>query len=132
VEGDYYTVGESARLLGLTPGRIRQMLISGELEGTKDPASDRWKVSQEAVIARRQERKPPEVPTSPQDALEYQARIEELNRELGRLEGRLELTEVAESTLRESLQRERERADRLEEELQQERSKGFWRRVFGG
>jgi hypothetical protein len=37
-------------------------------------------------------------------------------RELGRLEGRLELTEVAESTLRESLARERERADAAETE----------------
>ena len=58
---------------------------------------------------------------------------------MGRLEGRLELTEVAESTLRESLERERERADRLEErtgqlrdELEAEQSKGFWARLFGG
>src|SRR5215212_3625229 len=108
-----------------------------------------------------------------------------LERELGRLEGRLELTEQAESTLRaererllEDLARERERAtqeqekveenqrdaeqfarereeaqeearrlqeqrDRLlaeaaeearalREELEAERSKGFWRRLFGG
>jgi hypothetical protein len=62
-----------------------------------------------------------------------------LQRELGRLEGRLQITEVAESTLRESLERERERADRLEEraeklrdELEAERSKGFWVRLFGG
>jgi hypothetical protein len=49
----------------------------------------------------------------------------------------LELTEQAESTLRESLERERERADRLEEraeqlrgELEAERIKGFWARLF--
>jgi len=49
----------------------------------------------------------------------------------------LELTEQAESTLRESLERERERADRFEEraeqlrgELEAERSKGFWARLF--
>jgi dsDNA-specific endonuclease/ATPase MutS2 len=62
------------------------------------------------------------------------------------MEGRLELTAQAESTLRESLERERERverererADRLEEraeklrdELEAERSKGFWVRLFGG
>jgi chaperonin cofactor prefoldin len=45
---------------------------------------------------------------------------------------RLELTEKADSTLREQLEWERERADRLEEELQQELSKGFWQRLFGG
>ncbi len=69
-----------------------------------------------------------------------------MERELGRLEGRLELTERAESTIREERdrlleerERERERAERLEEErerlrgeLEAERSKGFWRRLFGG
>jgi hypothetical protein len=39
------------------------------------------------------------------------------------LEARAELTERAESTLKEQIARERERADMLEEELQQERSK---------
>jgi regulator of replication initiation timing len=40
--------------------------------------------------------------------------MEALQRELGRLEGRLELTAVAESTLRESVERERERAEALQ------------------
>ena len=60
-----------------------------------------------------------------------------LERELGRIEGRLQITEVAESTLRDQLERERLRADeerdrahRLEEELRQAR-RPWWRRVFG-
>jgi chromosome segregation ATPase len=60
-----------------------------------------------------------------------------LQRELGRLEGRLELTEQADSTLREQLVRERQRADqereraqRLEAELA-ERRRGFWRLFVG-
>jgi hypothetical protein len=62
------------------------------------------------------------------------------------LRARLELTEQAQSTLEETLQRERERADKEREERQQaqeradkfqaeleaERSKGFWQRLFGG
>jgi hypothetical protein len=55
------------------------------------------------------------------------------------MRARAELTAVTESTLRESLERERERADRMEEraeqlrgELEAERSKGFWQRLFGG
>jgi hypothetical protein len=36
--------------------------------------------------------------------------LQDLQRELGRLEGRLEITETAESTLRQDLERERERA----------------------
>ncbi len=67
-------------------------------------------------------------------------------RELGRLEGRLELTAQGESTAREDLERERarveeerrradaerERAEELRRELEAERSKGFWARLFGG
>jgi hypothetical protein len=48
------------------------------------------------------------------------------------LETRLELTTQAESTLRGQLEQEREEARRLREELEAERSKGFWRRLFGG
>jgi excisionase family DNA binding protein len=33
VAEDFYTVDEAARILKLTPGRIRQMLRAGELEG---------------------------------------------------------------------------------------------------
>ena len=40
------------------------------------------------------------------------ARIEDLQRQLGRLEGRLELTERTESTLREDLERERRQSSR--------------------
>jgi hypothetical protein len=129
---EHYTVSEAARLLGLTPGRIRQMLLSGELDGSKEPTSDRWRVSQAAVLERRAERKPQELPAGSADSGPWIAQVRELERELGRIIGRLELTEVAESTLRESLERERERADRLETELRAERERGFWSRLFGG
>ena len=48
------------------------------------------------------------------------------------LETRVELTTQTESTLREQLEQEREEARRLREELEAERSKGLWRRLFGG
>ena len=51
-------------------------------------------------------------------------RMEALQRELGRLEGRLELTPVAESTMRESLELERERAD-----AERERAYAEWERT---
>jgi excisionase family DNA binding protein len=136
VEGDFYTVGESARLLGLTPGRIRQMLQSGEMEGTKYPMSDRWRIPQHVVHARLEERRPREPRESSLPASALQDRLESLARELGRVEGEFraqkELSEVTESTLREQLQREQERADRLEAALEAERSRGFWSRLFGG
>ena len=32
-EGNYYSVDQAAKILKRTPGRIRQMLRAGELEG---------------------------------------------------------------------------------------------------
>ena len=72
--------------------------------------------------------------------------VQDLQRGLGRPEGRLELTAQAESTAREDLEperarveeerrradAERERAEELRRELEAERSKGFWARLFGG
>lgn len=132
---DYYSVSEAARVLRVTQPRIRQLLISGELEGHKTVGSDRWKIPQHAVHARLERKGSREGSVRPPKATEAQPeyrRVEELARELGRLEGRLELSEQTESTLRETLQRERQRADRLEEVLEEERSKGFWARLFGG
>jgi len=73
-------------------------------------------------------------------------RLIRLSSETAELRTRLELTVRAESTLQEERDRlrqdrERERqerldaqqeAQRLREELEAERSKGFWRRLFGG
>ena len=47
-EGDFYTVDEAAKVLKLTPGRIRQMLRAGDLEGSRDEAG-RWRIPAHAV-----------------------------------------------------------------------------------
>jgi excisionase family DNA binding protein len=132
---EFYTVPEAAKLLGVSGSRVRQLLTAGELEGERDPMSDRWRVSRAAVHARREERgtrepRPLSAPSA--DPTPWVDRIAQLERELGRAEATRELTEQAHSTTRESLERERERADRLEAELEAERSKGFWARLFGG
>ena len=129
---DWYSTRETAKLLGVTESRIRQMLLAGELEGTRDPTTERWKIPQQVVHARREERRPAEPARTPSDAGPWIERVAELERELGRMEGRLELTETAHSTLQAQLQREQERADRLEAELREERGRGFWRRLWGG
>ena len=151
---DVYTPAEAARILArtdkpITERRIRQMLQAGELTGFRDEAG-RWHVLQSEVHRLRDERRiaPESPPGAPESSGELLEVVRALERELGRLEGRLELTEHTESTMRaererllEDLARERERADRLEnaqeearrlrEELEAERSKGFWRRLFG-
>jgi hypothetical protein len=83
----------------------------------------------------------PEALEWPSEAREALRRAEDLQRQLGRLESemkaRLELTEVAQSTLREQLQRERERADTLGDEARElrerleEARRPWWQRWFG-
>ena len=126
VEEDTYTLPQAARILRLSSRRVTQMLAASELEGTQDTDTGRWTIPQRAVHERLKDRpargRPDargsqEPPDAAQEAAELRDRLEDLQRELGRMEGRLELTEVTESTLREQLKRDRARADRLEEEL---------------
>jgi hypothetical protein len=135
-DSDFYVVKDAARILDVGEHRVRQMLREGELEGERDPILDRWKIPKAAVHALREKRprhKPPEKALGPpNEATDLLSVVRDLERELGRIEGRLQITEVAESTLREQLERERERADRLEAELRDERGRGFWARLFGG
>ncbi len=61
-EADYYTAHETARVLGISPARVRQMLRSGELEGERGPervegAPGPWRVPASAVRAYRERRK---------------------------------------------------------------------------
>jgi excisionase family DNA binding protein len=146
---DFYTVAEAAKILNLTDRRIRQLMESGDLEATR--SEGRWKVFRKSVHAFRDARHGPSTTREalewPPEAREALRRAEELQRQLGRLEGemkaRLELTEVAESTLREQLERERQRADQEHREREQaqeeartlrkeleEARRPWWRRWF--
>ena len=60
-EADYYTTHEAARLLGLSPARVRQMLRAGELEGERGPmlmegVPGPWRIPAGAVSAYREAR----------------------------------------------------------------------------
>jgi excisionase family DNA binding protein len=141
VEEDTYTTGQAARILKVTDRGVRKMIDRGELEAHQDERG-RHLIPQSAVHAMLEERRAEgvgEVSRSAEEARELRERVEGLQRELGRLEGRLELTERTESTMREERERlaqllEEERAERrrLQEELDTERTKGFWQRLFGG
>jgi hypothetical protein len=139
-EGDYYSVSQAAKILKVTHGRIRQMLGSGELEGEKDEAGH-WIIPAHVVHDRPRPPRVERVPAAPTGPPESTGASENLSdlldrvpprleRELGRSEGARELEAVARSTLEEQLQRERERADRLEEEVRQSR-RSWWRKFFG-
>jgi excisionase family DNA binding protein len=143
VEEDFYSVDEAARILKLTPGRIRQMLRAGELEGVApDESGDRgWKIPMHAVHDRDRPARveqAPEAPGAPERLSNLEVEVRELRYQLGLSRGRIELTEKAESTLRDALERERERADaereraeKLQAELDRARLP-WYRRLFGG
>lgn len=55
-EADYYTAHETARILGISPARVRQMLRAGKLEGERGPESVEgvpgpWRIPASAVRA---------------------------------------------------------------------------------
>ena len=146
MEEDTYTTAQAARILKVTDRGVRKMIDRGELEARQDERG-RHLIPQRAVHAMLEERRAVgegevssvEISRSAEEARELRERVEGLQRELGRLEGRLELTERTESTMREERQRleqllEEERSERrrLQEQLDAERSKGFWQRLFGG
>jgi hypothetical protein len=60
------------------------------------------------------------------------ARLEDRTAEAVEMRTRLELTERTRSTTEAEAARLREENERLRSELEDERSKGFWRRLFGG
>ena len=145
MEEDTYTTAQAARILKVTDRGVRKMIDRGELEARQDERG-RHLIPQRAVHAMLEERRAVgegevssvEISRSAEEARELRERVEGLQRELGRLEGRLELTERTESTMREERERlaqllEEERAERrrLQEELDTERNKGFWQRLFG-
>jgi hypothetical protein len=131
---DFYTAQEAARILRTTERTVRRRLERGDLEGSRDPTTGRWRVAARSITAAMPDRPPKasqEPPGAAGEAADLRARVEDLQRELGRLEGQRELEAITQSTLREQLERERERADRLEEELRDVR-RPWWRKMFGG
>lgn len=137
---DVYTAPQAARVLGISDRRVRQMLEVDDLEGTRD-SSGKWWIPQRVVHEVLQERgsprgrRPPtpggaspyvdtageppvapnRAPGDPEGSRELMARVEDLSYRLGRTEARAELTERAESTVREE-------RDRLLRELEEERA----------
>jgi len=51
VEDGFYSVAEAAKILKITPGRVRQMLRAGEIEGVppEESGGRGWKIPMHAV-----------------------------------------------------------------------------------
>jgi hypothetical protein len=138
----WVTTKVAAEAIGVTPRTIRTYVHEGELEGKVEQKgiNKRLLVSitslDELRVRRESEGKfrPQRGSSSAREKGEgdvaevirnLAVRLEERASEAASLRTRLELTAEAESTLK-------ERVAKLEEELEAERSKGFWRRLFGG
>lgn len=123
---DIYSPAQAARVLRVTPTRVRQLLQSGELEGERDVAGH-WSIPARAVVDRlerlHRERSLEAAVCDTSSIREAQERVEALQRELGRLEGRLESGEKARRYLEadrillaQRLERERLRRENVEQE----------------
>lgn len=111
------STGEAAKLLSVTARRVHQMAASGELPGATQGPNGRWRIPRGEVsrllqnrlwewskLARMAEETDSGMATTPiPDSVA-------LEREISRLEGKVEL-------LQEQLEKERQRADRLQREL---------------
>ena len=124
---DTLSTGEAAKLLGVTARRVHQMAASGELPGATQGANGRWRIPRSEVsrllkrrlwersrLARMAEETGSGMFTPVPDSGAADA---DLMRLTGRLEGKLEALQEYVEMLREELRRERERADRLQREL---------------
>ena len=145
-QGGWVTTRVAAKALGVKPRQVRNYIAEGELEYRTEGngVNKTYFVSINSVNELREKRNSSGKPrkgrevspgaldaTATAEMLEgFAARLEARAMEIGELKARLELTSQTESTLREQHQRERERADRLEEQLEEAR-RSWWRRFFG-
>ena len=142
------TTAAAARALGVSQRTVRLYIERGELEGELEQGTEKrvWLISIESLSTLRAKRgtgriapatEPEIAETIPEAMRDLALRLENRASEAAELRTRLELTAQTQSTidqerirLQEQLQRKEERVEELQRELEAERSKGFWRRLF--
>jgi hypothetical protein len=144
-QSGWVTTDVAARAVRVSPRTIRRLIERGDLEAKAEGegVERRWLVSVDSLHTLRASRtddraRPRAVPEgadadSIADVLrEMSARIEMRTAEAVEMRTRLELSEQAQSSVEEEARRLKEEVEQLRTELEAERSKGFWRRLFGG
>lgn len=137
---DTYSVGQAAKLLSRSESTTRAMAERGDLDAEKVNGS--WRIDQQAVHDLRQQmRGDPSADVLEGRFKEMLDRIEGLSRQYGEARATVALTEKAQSTLEaerrrllSDLEREKERADRLEKEneiLRAHNNRSWWSRIMG-
>src|SRR5829696_819011 len=143
------TTAAAAKALGVSPRTVRLYIERGELEGQLESGTDKrvWLVSIDSLNTLRAKRgtsgiipdESPEIAeTIPEAMHDLAVRLENRASEAAELRTRLELTAQTQSSIEqernrlvESLRQAEEQAEMLRNELEAERSKGFWQRLFG-
>ncbi len=141
----WVTTEVAARAVRVSPRTIRRLIDKGELEARAEGEGVRrkWFVSVDSLHALRMSQvgedssprtvREEDLADSLADVIrDMSARLEDRTAEAVEMRTRLELTERTRSTTEEEAARLREENERLRSELEAERSKGFWRRLFGG
>src|SRR5919202_1722381 len=149
-DSGWTTTAAAAKALGVSPRTVRLYLERGELEGKLEEGTDKriWLVSIDSLNTLRAKRgtggivpeTDPEITeTVPEAMRDLALRLENRAAEAAELRTRLELTEKTYSTIEdernrliEHLKRTEEETEKLRQELENERSKSFWQRLFGG
>ena len=153
-----YTVEQTAEILQLTPGRVRQLLRDGDLDGTPPDAGSGqrgWSVDAESVRVRLSKQQPRAEQTTAGDRGEL---VDELRRQNEYLRGQLDAERQAHSEARRIIGGLVQRIPELEAPADPEHAPGtaesgvvspgrgpvpheretatqprpWWRRVFGG
>ncbi len=94
---DFYSVEQAADTLDLTPGRVRQMLRAGDLEGIPPGERRGWRVSRESVEALLRRRPPRPEPTETDARAEL---VEDLRDQVSFLRDQLDRERAAHSEAR--------------------------------
>ena len=139
------TTEVAARAVRVSPRTIRRLIDKGELEARAEGegVKRKWYVSVDSLHALRMSQvgegegpgtvREEDIGDSLADVIrDMSARLEDRTAEAVEMRTRFELTERTRSTMEEEAARLREENEHLRSELEAERSKGFWRRLFGG
>lgn len=123
---DAYTTAEAAKVLGLSERRVRQLVADGRLPAERD-AEGKITLPQAAVHAERRNRKSggrsngrkaAAKASASAPALDADALAEQVAAVVSKaVEGRLEITQKAESLMRQELDEERARRSEAEQQL---------------
>jgi DNA-binding transcriptional MerR regulator len=145
-ESGWVTTRVAAEALGVDPRTIRTYIRRGMLKARVEGegVGKAYSVDIDSLQALRDARntsgkrpqKNREKSASAEDLAELirdlTSQVVEASTEAADLRARLQLTEQTQSSLEEEARALRDERDRLRAELEAERSKGFWARLFGG